>query len=299
MAKAGPPHVSLRAIYPRMVTVIASLLLLACSDHTIIYAERKNLIESVYTSGKIIAEDEHIIYVLNNGLVSKKLIRDGDTVKKGQLLYIIEKELPTLKVQSGKKASNMLTSGDISLVVTSGSSAKEKQNIYSDCDGVIYQSNKEEGEAVRAAEPLVLIGRNTDLLARMAVDQLDISRIKAGQPVLLKTDLSGDTIYEATVKKVYPLMNETNQSFRVDVSFNTQPGLPFLHNSAEGNIIIQKKENALVLPVYALLDGDSVQIKTNGSRKTIKITTGIKGLDYVEVLAGIDEKVPVVIQPKK
>ena len=57
-----------------------------CNHTPVIYPERKNIIETVYASGKIISADEFNLAALSNGTIVKKLVRDGDTVQKGQLL---------------------------------------------------------------------------------------------------------------------------------------------------------------------------------------------------------------------
>ena len=269
--------------------------LISCKNDITIHAERKNLIESVYASGKIIAAKEHNIQAMDNGTVLKKFVRDGDSVKKGQLLYTIKKETPVVRIQSKNKNTNILAPDKISFLLTNEPPAKETIYIRSDCDGVIYQSTKEPGEAVRILEPLVLIGEKSGRIARLVVDQSDISKVKTGQLVLLKSDITGSTIYEAEVIKIYPLMNEANQTFRVDATFRNQMNLPFIHNSVEGNIVIQKKENALVLPAYALSEGDSVQIRINDHQQKIKITPGIRSIAFIEILDGIDEKTPVIV----
>lgn len=236
-----------------------------CNNNTIIYAERKDIVEVVYVSGKILPENEHSILAMNNGTVSKKFVDDGDTITDGKVLYIL----------------NNLTGGTTS--------------IKSDCDCLIYQATKQEGETVREKELLALTG-GSKRIAVLSVDQSDISRIKTGQMVLLKTDLTGDSIYEGSVKKIYLLMNDANQTFRVDVELKQNLDLPFIHNTADGNIVIQKKEKALVVPTNAILNGDSIYIEQTNTEKKIKITPGIRDIDFTEVLSGVDEKTRIIIK---
>lgn len=281
-----------RSLLPKannfLIKILISLLIFSlqtsCNNNKIIYPERKDIIEAVYASGKIISENEHGILALNNGTVIKKLTNDGDTVTKGQLLYILKKEVPSAELQSKLYNPN------------NHSLTTEKFFIRSDCDCLIYQTTKEEGETVRQKELLVLAGETSKRIAALSVDQLDIARVKINQMVLLKTDLTGDTIYEGMVKKIYPLMNEANQTFRIDVELKHNLNLPFIHNTADGNILIQKKEKALVLPANAILEGDSVYIERNNQEQKIKIKLGIRDIDFVEVLSGIDERTRIIIK---
>jgi len=288
--------------YDGMVVLISlSFLygLVSCDSADVVYPNRKTLIESVYASGKIIAKNEHHIEAMNNGTVLQKLVEAGDTVKKGQLLYIVNREMQSLKVLSKDESGTGQNQANLSLLVTSATPTQQKTYIRSDIDGIIYQTMKEEGESVHAMESLVLIGDPANHLAWLSVDQLDIAKVKVGQLVLLKTDITGNTIFEAHISKIYPLMNEANQSFRVDVIFQDTLNLPFIHHSVEGNIVIQKKENAMVLPTSVVTEGDSVSIRVNDRPKKIKIKTGIKGIDFSEIIGGLDEKTAVFINEIK
>jgi HlyD family secretion protein len=164
--------------------------------------------------------------------------------------------------------------------------------------GTVFQLSKEAGEAVHAGEVVALLGESNSRIIKLAVDQQDISRIKTGQEVLLKTDVNGNSIYKAEISHVYPVMNEVDQTFRADAIFKDSTQQPFIHSSVEANIIIQKKENALVIPRKALLEEDSLRVKREGKIITIAVKTGIRTLDDVEVLSGIDESSEVVVPSK-
>lgn len=361
-----------------MVVAVIFLACMGCDKTPVIFAEKKDLIETVYASGKIISENEYKLSSLSNGTIVKKLVKDGDTVKKGQLLYIISNEAardrhsaalknfhtisknlssqsPLLRdlklslqnaivkcandsviyhrykalweqhIGTRNNLDNVYTSYQISLnqrtiaeqkyyaarndLEVSHSNARSQVSeankdlqeclIRSDRDGVIYQTYKEEGETVFPNEVLALGGGPGNQVIRLAVDQQDIGRLLIGQQVLLQTDVTGNTIYEAVVSCIYPVMNEQDQTFRVDALFNKQTGPAFIHSSVEANIVVQKKQKALVLPRIALAGKDSVWIRQN-DRKTKKyIQTGITTLDHVEILSGLDENTPVLLTTQK
>jgi HlyD family secretion protein len=160
--------------------------------------------------------------------------------------------------------------------------------------GTVYQLLKDVGEAVRAGEQVALLGEAQSRVIKLAVDQQDIARIKVGQQVLLKTDLTGNTIYEGRVSKLYPVMNPADQTFRVDVEFVDAPPSKFIYSSVEANIVIQKKDRALVIPRSMLLPGDSVIIRTDGDQKAVFVKTGIVTLDDAEIISGVDEKTEII-----
>ena len=278
----------------RYLSLLLFCIIVSCNQNEITYPERKTLIETVYASGKVIAGNEHMIQAASNGTIVEKLFHVGDTVHTGELLYIISREIPTVKVLSKDKNTPYENLTKLYLQVSGTSSSDSKSLIRSDCDCIVYQSGKETGESVRTLETLVILGSNAGHLARLSVDQQDISKVKIGQIVLVRTEITGDSIYEALVDKIYPMMNEANQTFNVDVIFKVPIHMPFIHYAVEGNIVIRKKENVLVLPVLALLEGDSVMIQTKRTQKKLKIETGIIGMDFIEIIKGIDETTPVL-----
>ena len=67
----------------------------------------------------------------------------------------------------------------------------------------------------------------------------------------------------------------------------------------EANIIIRQQNNALIIPRKALVADDSVQVKQDGNIKTIAVETGIRTLDDVEIVKGLDESSLVVLPSQK
>ncbi|MEP7234701.1 MAG: efflux RND transporter periplasmic adaptor subunit [Ignavibacteriota bacterium] len=170
----------------------------------------------------------------------------------------------------------------------------ENSYIKADAGGVVYQTMKEMGEAVRLSEPVALLGEHDRMTIKLAVDQQDIEKIGVGQQVLLRSDITGNTVFEARVVKIYPVMNIADQTFRVDAEFISAPPNTFIHGSVEANIVVSKKDHALLIPRSLLLSGDSVRIKLPDGEKNIHVRTGIITLDDAEILSGLDERSELV-----
>ncbi|HVS98833.1 MAG TPA: hypothetical protein VHE54_20230, partial [Puia sp.] len=64
--------------------VIALLSALAgCKRNHYIRPAMKPIVETVYASGRITSGEEYAVYALVSGTVTRRLVKDGDTVKKG------------------------------------------------------------------------------------------------------------------------------------------------------------------------------------------------------------------------
>ncbi len=364
---------------PKLLFLVAVVLLFtSCGGNNIVHPQRKNIIETVYASGKIMADSEYTVYALNPGTVIKKLVNEGDQVKKGQVIYLINNSAPAAKLDAANMtydkakedlSENSRVLADLKIAMQNAAikfsndslqytrlktmwsegvgtksgldnaemqyrmsqndkrSAREKYYatlndlnvslknaqsqvatarndlnnyiIRAERAGTIYQMLKEKGEAVRANEALALMGKSSDRIIRLAVDQQDIDRVKVDQQVLLKTDATGDKIYQAKVLRIYPTMNEADQTFRVDAVFTGDDSQPYIHTSVEANIIIRKKQQVLAIPSQVLLNGDSVKVKQGGHVKTIAIKTGIHTLNDVEIVDGLNEQSDVVVPSAK
>jgi HlyD family secretion protein len=350
----------------------------SCTNNKTVHPQKKDIIETVYASGKIMADSEYTVYALNPGTVIQKLKKEGDHVKKGQILYVINNTAQTAKLEAADMSyhtalenlsprSRILSDLKLSMQnadikfgndslqyvrlknlwsqnigtksaldnaevqyrtsLNEKHSAKEKyfstindlnislKNaksqvasartelsnyiIRAENDGTVYQMTKEKGEAVKANEAIVMLGKSSARLIRLAVDQQDIDRIKVGQQVLLKTDATGENIFKASVVRIYPTMNDADQTFRVDAVFNDNGPQSYIHTSVEANIIIQQKHQVLVVPSRVLLNGDSVKVKKDGRTRTIAIKTGIHTMDEVEVADGLDEQSELIIPAEK
>lgn len=166
-------------------------------------------------------------------------------------------------------------------------------------DGMVYDLTKELGEAVRRNDLVGMVGETGSKLLELSVDQSDIARIKIGQKVVVKLDLTGDKVYQASITKIYPNMNQNDQSFKVEAEFTENYSFNFVHASVEANIIIAQKDNALIIPKNVLQPGDEVEVLSIGVNKKVKIKKGLENLEFVEVTEGISDSDEVVLPKEK
>ena len=63
------------------------VMLLSCKQQQVVKPEMKQLTEAVYASGTLIPENEYKVVAATDGFLESALVKEGDTVKKGQLLF--------------------------------------------------------------------------------------------------------------------------------------------------------------------------------------------------------------------
>src|SRR4030095_10811656 len=82
--------------------ILFLILLSSCNHHNIIHPQKKDIVETVYASGKIISNNEYNVYALSSGTVVKKLVKEGDTVKKDEILYVIKNDAPAARLEAAR-----------------------------------------------------------------------------------------------------------------------------------------------------------------------------------------------------
>lgn len=159
--------------------------------------------------------------------------------------------------------------------------------IKSEIDGKIYSLSKEKGEMVNTQTPIAVIGDASKFYVELQVDEYDISKLVNGQKVLLTMDSYKGEVFEATISKMYSMMNERSKSFKVEAIFTKQPQNLYPNLTTEANIIIEVKEKAITIPRNYLIGNDLVLLANQEKRK---VTIGLKDYEKVEILSGITTK---------
>lgn len=166
--------------------------------------------------------------------------------------------------------------------------------VKSDIGGEVFQLLAKKGEWISPQKPLAIIGNSKDYLVVMEVDEMDIVKIKLGLMVLISMD-AYDRPFEGHVSRITPIMNPKTQSFEVEAVFDTRPETLYPGLSAEVNIVIAQKPKALLIPISSLEKNDIVKTPDG----EVHVKTGLKNLEFVEILEGLNEKSQILIPTGK
>ncbi|MFH5885914.1 efflux RND transporter periplasmic adaptor subunit [Halalkalibaculum sp. DA3122] len=151
-------------------------------------------------------------------------------------------------------------------------------------NGQVLNVFKSQGELVRRGEAIAQIGGGETLI-KLYIAEEDIDDIALGQEAVISLNTHPDRTYKAIISKIYPAFNEQEQSFIVEAQFSDDLQTLFPGTQLQANIIIQQKEDVLVIPTVYLMEGDTVLNRTGNK---IPVKTGIKNTEWVEIMDGID-----------
>ena len=357
--------------------VVATLIVagVGCgSKENTVQPQFKKLTSAVYASGTLLPEQEYKVVPTVDGYLQEVYVKEGDLVKKGQLLFSISNEVrevqeqgagavveytqatvnenaPVFKELEGRmevarikkeqdelqyqRYKKLLEEDAISksayekYYLQYQSSLKDYQNIQrqydqqrlsgrlqlqqaqnqlqltraqqnvgqmkSFIDGIVYDIYKEQGDLVNPNQPLALIGAG-DMIAKLSVDEDDLDKVYEGQQVLITMDAYEDKVFKAHIKKVYPVLNKVEQSFRVDAIFDDTLPVGVYGLNLEANIVLSEDKEVTVIPRSALLKGDSVWIKKDKEEIKVPVQTGMADEQWVEIKGGLDKSSTIIVK---
>lgn len=160
--------------------------------------------------------------------------------------------------------------------------------------GELFDILVKEGSYITPQNPLAIIGKKNAFLIELDVDENDMVRVVVGQKVIITLDSYKGQVFEATVNKIYPIMDERSRTFKIEANFDNLPAKLYPNLTAEANIIIQTKKNVLTIPKNYIIDEEYVLVNENEKRK-VKI--GLSDYQNAEILEGLQAN-ETIYKPK-
>lgn len=162
--------------------------------------------------------------------------------------------------------------------------AQSDFNVKSAFSGELFDILVKEGTLVTTQTPLAIIGEKNSYLLELDVDENDMVLVKIGQTMEVTMDSYKGKVFEATVDKIYPIMDVRSRTFKIEAHFTNPPKQLYPNLTAEANIIIQTKKNVLTIPKSYLVNNDYVLVNKDEKRK---VKTGLNDYENVEILDGL------------
>lgn len=161
--------------------------------------------------------------------------------------------------------------------------------------GRLFDVLVKEGSLVTNQTPLAIIGKSDLFLLELEVDENDMVRVAIGQKVVVTMDSYKDQTFDAIVDKIFPIMDERSRTFKIEAHFVEPPQKLYPNLTAEANIVIKTKKNAITIPRSYLIDNQYVLVNEDEKRK-VKI--GLSDYEKVEIVEGL-KKEETIYTPKQ
>lgn len=164
-----------------------------------------------------------------------------------------------------------------------------KTRVISPYAGVVDAELASIGDFVKVGDPLLRITKIDRLRARLPLPETLAPRIRKGLAVKLVSPLDPTTVVESEIMEIRPVVGTSNRAIDV-LSLVDNPGKWQPGASVTGSIILEKRVDALMVPVAAVVlrpAGKVVYIVENGIARQRVITTGEQINGKIEVLTGL------------
>jgi len=171
-------------------------------------------------------------------------------------------------------------------------------------DGTVISVGAEKGDLVSSNTIVVTLADLSTLRVRAFVDETDISKVEIGQEVEVTFDAFPGKRFWGEVLEV-PLQGILSQNvltYEVPVSLEGTEGVALKTGmTANLNIVVGRRENALLVPALAVQQGEEgnvvlVQDTPQGTAVATPVQVGLSDGTYVEIVSGLIEGDRVVVK---
>lgn len=174
-----------------------------------------------------------------------------------------------------------------------------------------------EGDYVNNGQVLATLLNTSSMLITVPVDEVDVNKLQVGQGATITFDALPDKKFTGTIKEIAVQGNSQNgvTTFDVTVSIDNPEGIkPGMTANVE--ILVASKDNALLLPVEAVIErqgkkfvlvpdesgnaapatsGTGQNNSRQSGRRMVPVETGLYNESLIEITSGLKEGDTVII----
>lgn len=184
---------------------------------------------------------------------------------------------------------------DLDAAAASLARAREQRSfmtLRAPADGKVTRREGEVGDLIPVNQVLFYLAGDAPLRVAADVDEEDLPRVAVGQRALVRTDAFPQRVFEGVVQEITPRGDPVSRSYRIRVALTDAAALR-IGMTAEVNIIIDERSNALLVPSGALREG-RVYVIDNGRLVAREVIVGVRSPDRTEILSGLNDQDRVV-----
>ncbi|UTC65023.1 efflux RND transporter periplasmic adaptor subunit [Treponema sp. OMZ 788] len=270
--------------------------------------------DRIQISGYIQPAQQQNLQSPGEGIIKKVAVKEGDTVKKGDLIFALDNTYQTFQVAKQEfaieKEKLQGYSKNLELMKLELESLKralKDRSVYAKFDGIVVSFDLAEGSYVMPKDNFGVIIDRSFFKSTVDVSERDVPRLKVGQKVLLNFQALGDeevegrVTYHSSIAKASAQRGYTVIETKIVVDKlpeNVLPGYSF-----SGSIVAGEDEEVLLLDQTAISydKGEPYveRILENGKVERVKVEVEAYTSGTVKVLSGLKEGDTLRFKPPK
>lgn len=243
------------------------------SQYITVTASKRNIQVNVQGTGTAYAATSKDVSPKNNGILKDLNVKVGDTVEAGEKLFKADSdeiEQNVVKLQNNldkqkltldnakndkEKEADNLSISDAESQLNYAWEQEDNMTVKSPINGMITVVNNSSGDDVQSGKPVLSIIDPSSMKVKVAIDELDIAKIKQGQKAEITFGAIKDKTYEGKVESIAEVGTSTNNVTTYDVVVSiSNPSNIKIGMNASVNILVDNKNNALTIPAEALIE---------------------------------------------
>lgn len=241
-----------------------------------------NIREVLSYVGDIKAQEEIVIYSKVSGKLIEKRVKEGDRVKKGDVLALIDRDEVGFKF--------------------------EKAPVTSPIDGTVGRVYLDKGTHIRPSSnmslgtPVALVVDMDTVRIKINVIERDFPKIKEGQRSEIKVDAYPGEIFTGEVERINPVIDLSSRTALAEIKIPNKDHRLKSGMFGRTEVITAKHEEVVVIPADAVTEEESSSyafIVNDKKAHKRKLTLGIKQGNQVQVLDGIEAGEEIIIVGQK
>jgi multidrug efflux pump subunit AcrA (membrane-fusion protein) len=218
-------------------------------------------IEKLSLTGGIKGIEKVKIFPKVSGKLYDIKVKEGDRVKKGSVIALIDRDITGLEFKLAE--------------------------VTSPIRGVISGVYLDKGAGVGPENPLAEAVNIDTIIVTTNVVEKDISKVKLGQKAHIKVDAYPDTEFYGMVTLVSPTLDSLTHSANMEITIPNPNHLLKPGMFAEIELVVSKVENLILIPRYAILieaGKKKVFVIKEGKAEERWVETGFseEGMTYIK-----------------
>ncbi len=251
---------------------------------------------SISTTGTVEPQNRLEIKPPIGGRIEEILVKEGEKVKTGQVLALM----------SSTERATLLDAARLQGKETMDYWKKvyKATPLVAPINGEVIVRSVEPGQTISASDAVIVLSDR--LIVQAEVDETDIGKVKVGQNATIKLDAYPEVNVDGKVDHISYESTVVNNVtiYKVDIVPKSVPDIFRSGMSANVEIIENKKDHALLIPLKALGQDNKglfVMVSQGQDKEPVRkaIETGVSNGENVEVVAGLTENDTVVIVSQK
>jgi membrane fusion protein (multidrug efflux system) len=273
-------------------------------------------VASYYTATATIeAENRAEVLARTTGVVRQLLKEEGDRVRAGDLLLLLEDDEAALRLKQAEanaftarseydrkvsmRDAGLLSDGEFE-TVEGNMRVRESEleiaklelqytRVPAPFSGRVVRRLVDFGANVSPGAPLFELMDDDPLLARVHVPARRMGLVKPGQRIDVHLD-TGDVDLEGVVTLVSPIVDASTGTVKITAEIRRPPAGIRPGDFAQVKIVTERRENAVVVPSRAIVEDQGakvVYVIADGKASKRPVETGFVEGDVTEIVSGL------------